>query len=96
MSHMGLSMFVLGVQRKKTQRFFKIIELGKTLKRELSQFLFRTIVQRDRKRVKLSLERRITSNTLTSMKIARSLGNLFMFRESEKSLKRTPGGSFFV
>jgi hypothetical protein len=26
----------------------------------------------------------------------RSLGNLFMFRESEKSLKETPGGSFFV
>jgi hypothetical protein len=29
-------------------------------------------------------------------KEARSLGNLFMFRESEKSLKETPAGSFFV
>jgi hypothetical protein len=29
-------------------------------------------------------------------KKVRSLGNLFMFRESEKSLKKTPGGSFFV
>ena len=29
-------------------------------------------------------------------KKARSLDNLFMFRESEKSLKETPGGSFFV
>ena len=26
----------------------------------------------------------------------RSLDNLFTFRESEKSLKKTPGGSFFV
>jgi hypothetical protein len=26
----------------------------------------------------------------------RSLRNLFMFRESEKSLKETPGGSFIV
>jgi hypothetical protein len=26
----------------------------------------------------------------------RSLDNLFMFRESEKRLKKTPGGSFFV
>ena len=59
-----------------------IIEFGKTLKRELSQFLFRTIVQQDLKRVKLSLEGRVTSNTLTSVKIARSLDNLFMFRES--------------
>jgi hypothetical protein len=37
-----------------------------------------------------------SSNTLTSVKITRLLGNLFMFRESEKSLKETPGGSFFV
>jgi hypothetical protein len=29
-------------------------------------------------------------------KEARSLDNIFMFRESEKSLKETPGGSFFV
>jgi hypothetical protein len=29
-------------------------------------------------------------------KEARSLRNLFMFRESEKRLKETPGGSFFV
>jgi hypothetical protein len=29
-------------------------------------------------------------------KEARSLGNIFMFRESEKSLKKTPVGSFFV
>jgi hypothetical protein len=29
-------------------------------------------------------------------KEARSLSNLFMFRESEKSLKTTPGGSFFM
>jgi hypothetical protein len=29
-------------------------------------------------------------------KEARSLENLFMFRESEKSLKETLGGSFFV
>jgi hypothetical protein len=29
-------------------------------------------------------------------KEARSLDNLFMFRESKKSLKETPGGSFFV
>jgi hypothetical protein len=29
-------------------------------------------------------------------KEARSLDNLFMFRESEKSLKTTLGGSFFV
>ena len=29
-------------------------------------------------------------------KEARSLDNLFMFRESKKSLKTTPGGSFFV
>jgi hypothetical protein len=29
-------------------------------------------------------------------KEARSLGDLFMFRESEKSLKETPGGSFFM
>jgi hypothetical protein len=29
-------------------------------------------------------------------KEARSLGDLFMFRESEKSLKETQGGSFFV
>jgi hypothetical protein len=29
-------------------------------------------------------------------KEARSLGNLFMFREFEKSLKETLGGSFFV
>jgi hypothetical protein len=29
-------------------------------------------------------------------KEARSLGNLFMFRESKKRLKETPGGSFFV
>ena len=29
-------------------------------------------------------------------KEARSLGNLFMFRESGKSLKETPGGSFFM
>jgi hypothetical protein len=36
-----------------------------------------------------------TSNTLSSVKIARSLGDLFMFRESEKSLKRTPGGFLF-
>ena len=95
MSHMGLSMFVLWVQRKKTQSFFKIIEFGKTLKRELSQFLFHTIVQQDRKRVKLSLEGRVTSNTLASVKIARSLGNLFMFRESEKELKGNSRGFLF-
>jgi hypothetical protein len=35
-----------------------------------------------RKRVKLSLGGCISSNTLTSVKIARSLGNLFIFRES--------------
>jgi hypothetical protein len=29
-------------------------------------------------------------------KEARSLDNIFMFRESEKSLKKIPGGSFFV
>jgi hypothetical protein len=29
-------------------------------------------------------------------KEARSLGNIFMFRESEKSLKETPMGSFFL
>jgi hypothetical protein len=29
-------------------------------------------------------------------KEARSLDNLFMFRESKKRLKKTPGGSFFV
>jgi hypothetical protein len=29
-------------------------------------------------------------------KEARSLDNIFMFRESEKRLKMTPGGSFFV
>jgi hypothetical protein len=29
-------------------------------------------------------------------KKARSLGNIFIFIESEKSLKETPGGSFFV
>jgi hypothetical protein len=29
-------------------------------------------------------------------KEARSLGTLFMFRESEKSLKESPGGSFFM
>jgi hypothetical protein len=29
-------------------------------------------------------------------KEARSLDNIFMFRESEKSLKMTPRGSFFV
>jgi hypothetical protein len=29
-------------------------------------------------------------------KEARSLDNIFMFRESEKSLKTTPRGSFFV
>jgi hypothetical protein len=29
-------------------------------------------------------------------KESRSLNNLFMFRESEKSSKTTPGGSFFV
>ena len=29
-------------------------------------------------------------------KEARSLDDIFMFRESEKSLKKTPGGSFFV
>ena len=29
-------------------------------------------------------------------KEARSLGNIFIFIESEKSLKETPGGSFFV
>jgi hypothetical protein len=29
-------------------------------------------------------------------KEARSLGNIFMFRESEKSLKETSGGSFFM
>jgi hypothetical protein len=29
-------------------------------------------------------------------KEARSLDNLFMFRESEKSLKTTPRGSFFI
>jgi hypothetical protein len=34
------------------------------------------------------------SNTLTSVKRKRSLDNLFMFRESKKSLKGTPGGSF--
>ena len=38
----------------------------------------------------------LSTNTLTSMKIARSLDNLFMFRESEKSLKETLGGSFFM
>ena len=37
-----------------------------------------------------------TSNTLSSVKIARSLGDLFMFRESEKSLKRTPVGVPFL
>ena len=31
-----------------------------------------------------------------SVKRTRSLGNIFIFRESEKSLKTTPGGSFFV
>jgi len=29
-------------------------------------------------------------------KEARSLGNIFMFRESEKRLKKTPGDSFFL
>jgi hypothetical protein len=29
-------------------------------------------------------------------KEARSLGNIFMFREFEKSLKETPEGSFFM
>jgi hypothetical protein len=29
-------------------------------------------------------------------KEARSLRNIFMFRDSEKRLKMTPGGSFFV
>jgi hypothetical protein len=29
-------------------------------------------------------------------KEARSLGNIFIFRDFEKSLKTTPGGSFFV
>jgi hypothetical protein len=82
--------------KKENSKVFQDYRVWKTLKRELSQFLFRTIVQRDRKRVKLSLEGHLTSNTLASVKIARSLDNLFMFRESEKSLKRTPGGSFFV
>jgi hypothetical protein len=29
-------------------------------------------------------------------KEARSLDNIFTFREFEKSLKKTPGGSFFI
>ena len=33
-----------------------------------------------------------TSNTLASVRIARSLGNLFMFREFEKSLKKNSKG----
>jgi hypothetical protein len=35
-SHMGLSMFVLRVQRKKTRAFFMFIESEKHLKRTLS------------------------------------------------------------
>jgi hypothetical protein len=38
----------------------------------------------------------LTSHTSSSVKIARSLDDLFMFRDSEKSLKGTPGGSFFI
>jgi hypothetical protein len=30
------------------------------------------------------------------VKESRALDNIFMFRESEKILKTTPGGSFFV
>lgn len=37
----------------------------------------------------------IDSNTLTSVKGARSLSYLFIFRESEESLKRTLGGFLF-
>ena len=37
-----------------------------------------------------------SSNALTSVKRTRLLDNIFMFRESEKTLKETPGGSFFV
>jgi hypothetical protein len=36
-----------------------------------------------------------SSDTLTSMKRTRSLGNLFVFMECEKSLKDTPLGSSF-
>ena len=35
-----------------------------------------------------------SSNTLTSVKRTRSLRNLFMFRESKKSLKGSPGVPF--
>jgi hypothetical protein len=67
---------------RKLEGFSGLQSWEKHLKRELSQCLFRTIIQRDRKRVKLSLGGCISSNTLTSVKIARSLGNLFIFRES--------------
>jgi hypothetical protein len=36
-----------------------------------------------------------SSNNLTSEKRTRSLDNIFMFRESEKSLKGTLGGFLF-
>jgi hypothetical protein len=33
---------------------------------------------------------------LTSVKETRSLDDIFLFRESEKGLKKTPGVSFFI
>ena len=49
----------------------------------------------DRKRDKLPLERRLFE-PFNKWKEARSLDDLFIFRESEKSLKMTLRGSFFV
>ena len=37
-----------------------------------------------------------SSNTFTSVKKTRSLGNIFVFTECEKILKDTPWVSFFV
>jgi hypothetical protein len=72
-----------------------IIESRKTLKRELSQFLFRKIVWMRPKKRQIIVHKMLSSNYLSSVKTTRSLGDLFMFRESKKSLKRTPGGFLF-
>jgi hypothetical protein len=80
--HRSVNVCLMSPEIEKSKVFQDYRVWKKHLKRELSQCLFRTIVQRDRKRVKLSLGGRVSSNTLTSVKIARSLDNLFMFRES--------------
>jgi hypothetical protein len=81
--------------KKEKSGVFHVLRVWKTLKGNSKISFF--IKQSDETEKEINYRSTYAlSNTLMSVKIIRSLDNIFMFRESEKSLKGTPGGSFFI